>query len=149
MTTIAYDGKTVAIDSRICRGSLIAADDAIKYRYQKNKLFFLTGTTDHCDYFAKSFCAGELCGIKKCVASGILLTDGNVFYVGSDYDNDVFFACPVDGRKTSCGSGESFALAAMDHKKNAEDAVKYAMTRDTYTGGKVHVFCAKTTRKLK
>jgi len=147
MTTIAYDGKTVAVDSRRCQGSLIISDDVIKYKYQNSKLFFLTGATDECDYFAKNFCAGELCGFKKCGASGILLTDGSVFYVG--VDDDVFFACPVDGRKTSCGSGESFALAAMDHKKNAEDAVKYAMTRDVLTGGKVHVFCAKTTRKLK
>lgn len=38
------------------------------------------------------------------------------------------------------GSGEEFALAAMDFGNSAEEAVKYAMTRDTCTGGKVHVY---------
>ncbi len=38
------------------------------------------------------------------------------------------------------GSGYAFALAAMDFGKSAKDAVKYAATRDTYTGGRVRVF---------
>jgi len=38
------------------------------------------------------------------------------------------------------GSGEEFALAALDHGKTAEDAVAYAATRDSGTGGKIRVF---------
>jgi len=110
MTTIAYDGKTVAVDSRMCQGSLIISDDAIKYRYQNGKLFFLTGATNECDYFAQNFCAGEVCAFKKMDAVGILLTDGKVFYVGTG--DDVFFGCDTKEYKCSLGSGERFALAA-------------------------------------
>jgi len=38
------------------------------------------------------------------------------------------------------GSGERFATGAMDHGKSASQAVKYAMTRDSNTGGKVLVY---------
>lgn len=35
------------------------------------------------------------------------------------------------------GSGAAYALAAMDMGASAEDAVRAAMKRDIYTGGKV------------
>jgi ATP-dependent protease HslVU (ClpYQ) peptidase subunit len=38
------------------------------------------------------------------------------------------------------GSGELFALAAMDFGKSAGESVEYAKTRCIYTGGKVHVY---------
>jgi hypothetical protein len=31
-------------------------------------------------------------------------------------------------------------LAALDFGKTAKEAVEYAMTRDVYSGGKVHVY---------
>ena len=43
----------------------------------------------------------------------------------------------------SFGSGSSFALSAMDFGKSAKDSVKYAMTRDIYTGGKIKVIKVK------
>jgi len=40
----------------------------------------------------------------------------------------------------SLGSGGWFAMAAVDLGKTARESVEYAMTRDVYTGGKVHVY---------
>jgi hypothetical protein len=38
------------------------------------------------------------------------------------------------------GSGEYFALSALDHEKSAREAVEYSMTRDMFTGGEIHVY---------
>ena len=40
----------------------------------------------------------------------------------------------------SKGSGSDFALALIDMGKSAKESIEYAMTRDIYTGGKVHVY---------
>ncbi len=37
------------------------------------------------------------------------------------------------------GSGEQWAIAAMDFNKNAIEAIEYAKVRDFRTGGKVHI----------
>jgi len=148
MTTIAYDGKTIAVDSRMAIGSLIVNDESVKYHHEKNKLFFMSGATDEIDLLIKNFVANTKSETKN-DAAGLMIEDGKVYYVGCEDGSLLYFACDSTGVKRSLGSGSHFALAAMDHKKSAEDAVKYAMTRDCYTGGKVHVFCAKTGKKIK
>ena len=147
MTTIAYDGKNIAIDSRVSAGKLIVTDSGIKYKYNKNRLFFLCGATDKIDFFYKNFAETQKCEFEGIEVCGFLLADGKVSFVGVDAGK--FFSCDTEGITRACGSGGDFAIAAIDHKKSAEHAVKYAMTRDIYSGGHVHVFCAKTCRKIK
>lgn len=38
------------------------------------------------------------------------------------------------------GSGGNWALSSLDHGKSAKEAVEYAITKDIYSGGKVHVY---------
>jgi hypothetical protein len=66
---------------------------------------------------------------------------GKVYRMGQSISNGFW----IDECKFSRadGSGYKFALGAMDHGKSAKDAVKYAMTRDIYTGGKVKVIKVK------
>lgn len=48
------------------------------------------------------------------------------------------FEYPID-KPTAIGCGFQFALAAMDHGKTAPEAVAYAATRNVYTGGLITV----------
>ena len=41
------------------------------------------------------------------------------------------------------GSGYAFAISAMDFGCDARGAVKYASTRDNYTGGRIKVINVK------
>jgi ATP-dependent protease HslVU (ClpYQ) peptidase subunit len=63
--------------------------------------------------------------------------DDNEFWVENLYCNQ------------GVGSGFKFAISAMDHGKSAKDAVKYAATRDIYTGGKIHVYDIASARFIK
>jgi hypothetical protein len=147
MTTIAYDGKTIAVDSRRSVNGVIVSDAAEKFRIDGNRVFILCGATDECDDLAKEFEPFKKISMAVNESSGFLLENGKVFSVG--VSDGIYFACDIYGHAFSDGSGGKFALAAIDMGKTAEQAVKYAMTRCAYTGGHVHVFCAKTGKKLK
>ena len=54
-------------------------------------------------------------------------------------NNKVCEHYPVEHNR-AIGSGNRFALAAMDFGKTAKEAVEYAACRDVYTGGKVESF---------
>ena len=58
-------------------------------------------------------------------------------------DNGVYRSSLIE-YNDSAGSGGEFAIAALDMGKTAKEAVEYAMTRDFYSGGKVHVYDIET-----
>lgn len=147
MTTIAYDGKTVAVDSRRTRGSVIITDKAEKFKISGSDVFILAGATDEINFFVRNFQPNKECDMNGCDASGVLISDGHVYAVGVHEGR--LFSCVSTGDAFCDGSGGSFAISSIDHGKTAEQAVKYAITRDIYSGGHVHVFCAKTGKKLK
>jgi ATP-dependent protease HslVU (ClpYQ) peptidase subunit len=48
---------------------------------------------------------------------------------------------PLDGRSCDAiGSGEEYAIGAMDAGLSAKDAVKIACNRDIYSGGRIRTF---------
>jgi len=51
----------------------------------------------------------------------------------------IYAECIVDHNYAQ-GSGDQWALAALDFGDSAREAVEYAMTKDVYSGGKVHVY---------
>ena len=75
-------------------------------------------------------------------ASALVIKGGKVYQVMVNSDNICEWA-ELDYNFT-LGSGGSFALAAMDFCRSAKDAVKYASTRDVYTGGKIRVVKVNT-----
>lgn len=138
MTTMAYHhgDKQIAIDSRTTSGSLINTDKATKL-YKINKcILFLCGSLSDIEIFISEYpdiktkvdCGGFL--IENKIAYGINETDGKLNKYTLTYND-------------TDGSGYAYAIAAMDFGKSAKDAIKYAMTRDTHTGGKVRVFNVK------
>lgn len=137
MTTIAYNhkDKQVAIDSRITQDDVIVSDSDVKYERRKGQLFFKAGGCEDSDalvdvYFGAASKKTDLnCNVMYTLNGGMFMMN----YQGGKIDS-----WRVDHNE-SLGTGGVWASAAMDFGCSAKDAVKYACTRDIYSGGKVRV----------
>lgn len=139
MTTIAYhhEDRQIAIDSRACSDGFIATDSYNKTIKNNNGLWLLCGAVCDMEDFVKlkkSSCVSKEIELE---VSGLRVSNGVVYYV---FMNEGIFCEQMQDYDITLGSGRDFALAAMDFGKSAKESVKYAMTRDVYTGGRVHVF---------
>jgi ATP-dependent protease HslVU (ClpYQ) peptidase subunit len=142
MTTIAYHhkDKQVAVDSRATGGTRINTNKANKTRKNDNGLWFLTGAVCDIDKFI-TMVKDEKCGDDIIVeVSGFRISDGRVYWC---FMADGFFCEEYIDYSMAIGSGGDFALAAMDFGKSAKEAINYAKTRDSATGGRVRVFDVK------
>lgn len=143
MTTIVYDHKArqVAVDSRATSGGIIVDDESQKWRLTESGELWLTCGAI-CDEELLIECFKE--GDKKLNvavvpdASAFTVRDGCVLMRGVTSDGEAWTQKLTSNR--CLGSGSSFALAALDFGKTAAEAVEYAITRDCYSGGKVHVY---------
>ena len=138
MTTIAYDykNKIIAYDSRLTAGTLIVSDNHNKHRKCKRGWDWVISATEHdTDQFIDLFAEQESANLSYDVDC-VVVIDSVVF---NAYVNDgLFKLCPLV--HSECfGSGGRFALAALDFGKSAKDAIKYAMKRDSATGGKIRI----------
>ena len=135
MTTIAYKDGVIAYDSRQTRNGAIVSDDAPKCQVVDEVSFFLSGAV--CD--EKALIAAYF-GTPSSVpveCSGYVVDGGNLMMVGHD-DKTGIWKQELDlSNPDAIGSGAAYALAAMDMGASAEDAVRAAMKRDIYTGGKI------------
>lgn len=140
MTTIVYDhkNKQIACDSRLTKGgTTIISDDHVKYVKNDIGLWFFSG--DICDI--KGFMS---CYDKEQEQQQVSFNASAFLVIGSDifsvYMDDGYF-CKTPLNHSECkGSGELLALSALDHGGTAKEAIEYAMTRDMFTGGKIHVY---------
>lgn len=140
MTTIAYHhgDREIAVDSRLMIADIIATDNGIKFIKNNVGIWFFSGSMHDSETLSKLKHKDESKGLD---VIAMLISNGKVYGVSvrdgccshTLYDNNFAF-----------GSGCDFALAAMDFGKSAKEAVKYAMTRDIYTGGRVRVFKVKS-----
>jgi len=139
MTTIAYNhkDKEIAVDSRYTRGDTISNNNGVKYRKVNGVTFVIAGNTMYYDDIINCYFGNEECA--KGVNVSALVIDNGVAYECA-FDQDGGFWKDKLTENTTHGCGSVWATAAMDFGCSAKDAVKYAMTRDIYTGGKVHVF---------
>ena len=143
MTTIVYDHKLgqIAVDSRSTASGMIVSDNEIKWHVDENGVtWFLSGCVSDYSLLFDSFKNGDRAFDLPEIpdASAIIVRDKKVFLRGVT-DKGEAWTQPLSSSRC-IGSGAQFALAAMDFGCTAADAVKYAATRDCYTGGKVHVF---------
>ena len=135
MTTIVYDhkNKQIAFDSRTSAGTHICTDNAKKHFNVGDSLLILAGPLSDIDTFVE-----EYPSIKtESDASGFCVENNIVYDIaeksGKLSKSRIHYS-------DSQGSGYAFAIAAIDNGKTAKEAIKYAMTRDNCTGGKVHVY---------
>lgn len=139
MTTIAYDHVNgfIAVDGRVTSSGVIQSDDACKVINANEKTFFMSGSTSDWNDFCDDFENGKQ-PKRKYSCCAMMMENEVVFLCGVDDEDNQFFQSEQNWN-SSIGSGSQFAVAAMDFGKSAEEAVKYASTKDCYTGGKITV----------
>jgi 20S proteasome alpha/beta subunit len=143
MTTIVYDhkNKQIAVDSRATASGLITSDDEQKWHVDADgAVWFLSGCISDYDLLFDCFKNGDraydLPEIPDAIA--FVVRDGCVSIRGVT-DKGEAWTQKLTGNRC-LGSGSTLALAALDFGCKAVDAVKYAATRDCYSGGAVHCF---------
>ena len=150
MTTIVYDHEKqqIACDSRMAKSSGVYADCYDKMRWAKNRLFITSGSTCDLDYFINNFENLTLVNLVDGIeidCYGIMVENGKAYsvFIHEGVFNSELLIC-----NDFKGSGGKFALAALDFGKTAKEAVEYAITKDCYSGGKVHVYDIVTAKFL-
>ena len=146
MTTIAWDGKTLATDSRATHNSVIEGDNVKKLFKMKSSLNEYLACAVCGDYvealkiikWIKLGMSGDFPEIDKDrTASVVCLREDKTLDIYRS--NDKGFPLPHKGLFTD-GSGWELALGAMDCGATAVKAVKIAIGRDTNSGGKVQSY---------
>ena len=145
MTTIVWDGKTLAADGRMTTGNKVAEDD-------RQKIFVdtvskLHGATVICYALAGS--ADMTNRVGKWIAEGCPHTvEGHPYEWGDNFfeviiitTESVFMYCSESSdlleifHKVCLGSGGEFAQTALHMGKDAKASVKIAAEMDLFSGG--------------
>ena len=136
MTTIVYSHKekVIACDSRETKGGMIATDNCQKIFKREDGIVFVgAGTVHDINIMIATYPQGYE-GMDTLTASAFVIDGGRVYDCaivdGSYHRVEIGF-------NLALGSGQDFAIAALDFGYTAKQAVKYAMTRDCATGGKI------------
>jgi hypothetical protein len=132
MTTLAWDGKTLAADSR-------ATSSGMPYKIVK--IFVLADGS----LFAGSGDYGQIIAVKHWLENpdsqkpnaddfaGLLVTPEGVLFKLEE----TLGLLPVYEAFHAIGSGRDFAMAAMHCGRTAREAVEIAALYDVFTGGEV------------
>ena len=149
MTTIAWDGKTLATDSRATHGDVVESD-AIK------KLFRIKSVRSN--YVACAVCGDYVQALRiiEWVKSGMgddfpeidKDRSTSLICLKKDKTLDIYRSCdkgfPLPVKEIYAdGTGWELALGAMDNGATAAKAVKIAIGRDMHSGGKVQSYTFK------
>ncbi len=130
MTTIAFDGKTMAGDSH-CGGDFIGR--TTKVVKVKGCLYGFAGNLEQCNLFIDWVKDGKPKEKPKNMSIFECLEyDGKNVYWWGEWMRGVKMNSPQ-----AIGSGARFAQAAMLCGKNAREAVGVAKKLDVHTGGRV------------
>lgn len=140
MTTIAYKDGIIAYDSRSLCGGTIVDDDFEKSREVDGVRYFFCGTVSDIDDLVAACKAKDKEAHGDC--SALVVENGELYYCGMNDKESWKLKIKFDVPR-AIGSGEDHALTAMDMGATAKEAVKWAMKRDTGTGGRVRTYKVK------
>lgn len=164
MTTIAFDGKTLASDSQLTAGTLRLDTNTKKiYQPEPTEQWVVDGKRAIAFGVAGSLGATEIVhGALRSVMSGysglnsttrfikgeslkyIVITESGEVYAGGQYsDDEVPWIAKVQP-PIAVGSGSEYALGAMAAGVSAAEAVRIAMRFDVNTGGDIQTIDIKT-----
>ena len=141
MTTMIYshEEKVIVVDGRCTKGHDIVSDQYNKVMKRDGLTFICAGKVADLQALVDSYPYGFE-GMDELEAIAFVVDDGEVFECTiSDGDYNV---CPITFNSAN-GSGTPYALAALDFGCTAKQAMKYVMTRDSATGGKVQTIKVK------
>lgn len=139
MTTIAWDGKTLAVDSLVERRGSIAFYESKLLIDKEKGAVACVGDRQDAKAFGQWFLSdfkGDPPKINQDYFTGIFLDLKGVLM----YYETRLFGYPISNYPTAWGAGWEWAQAALDHGKDAVEAIEYAITRDPFTGGEVNSF---------
>lgn len=140
MTTIAFDGKTIATDSMI---SMPYASYGKKYEIIGDQVILGAGSATDIEVWKQWFCGEEELNFSNhtdvdFVVFVFCLKTGNLdMYCWSNPHVPMYKN--AKGLHAT-GSGGDIALGAMAAGKTAAEAVKIASKYDPNTGGKIYTF---------
>lgn len=154
MTTIAWDGKTLAADSQATAGNIISSTGMKKIKTPgEDEIWRVRG-----DKILAVAASGDVCAtlelvdaLKVGLQSNTKMRKGLAFTAmairGKDKGFEIFKAAGEEeiaiyelDEWRSFGSGSAFALSALKMGKTAKEAVEHAISLDLYSGGEVHTF---------
>ena len=141
MTTIAYKDGVIAYDGRQTRSDRIVSDSASKCQVVGGVSFFLSGAV--CDEKALILAYFGTPSSVPVECSGYVVDGGKLMMVGHDDKTGIWKQDLELSNPDAIGSGAQYAIAAMDMGASAAEAVRAAMKRDIYTGGKVTTLTIK------
>lgn len=139
MTTIVYDhkAKLIAVDGRQTGDDVVLNDNHQKWVITDDgSVWFLCGQSCEFELLINSY-YGKDDPKRELHANAFRVFGSHVHMHG--YDGSRHWSHGVTASR-AIGSGCQFAMAALDFGKSVKDAVKYAATRDIYTGGKIRVY---------
>ena len=143
MTTVVWDGTTLAADGRSTAGASIISDKTIKIhklngtmRGEKLLAFGYAGDAYELDLFKAWIEEGgdypEHVGVDL-----LVVTDKHVYQNFPSGEDGPMVLLAQNSDVSTLGSGSSFAESALLLGMNAVDAVKHACKLDIYSGGKI------------
>lgn len=134
MTTIVYKDGVVAWDSRTTAGDTIMSDTSNKCHIVGPYTFWCAGTTGDFGELFRAY-SGDKVLSREIDVNAFVLDGGKLYLLGTE---DLGIWRSECLHPSAVGSGRPFALAAMDCGKDAKGALKIAVGRDMYSGGKLH-----------
>lgn len=148
MTTIAWDGTTLAADTRsVC--------DCVPVRVSKlfrvdHLVYAGVGNLAECHVIAQWLAAGSPASDRpSCEDDGRcgIVVDLRTGKASRLIGKAKVIQIPIHEPFEAMGSGSQFAMAAMALGKTAAEAVKLAMRFDVFTGGPIESVRVKKRRK--
>lgn len=141
MTTIAWDGKTLAGDGRVSSNEMVLPERFQKVvRGKKGHLGAIAGVTNmqsetFLDWVRRG-CEGNPISPKE-DSVYILVTPRGIVQEFSKGENVMRLK---HNGYYAWGSGRGYAVGALAHGASSREAVQIAMRFDPYTGGKITAF---------
>lgn len=142
MTTIAYNhkDKQISVDSQSTMAGMILSLNEEKWVKRDDCIFFFSGKSCDTDMLI-DYCLGDAGKHNGLIPEAYcFMVDANGDAWHCTVSEDSILQKFKMTHDLAMGSGELFAIAAMDFGKSAGKAVEYAKTRCVYTGGKVHTY---------
>lgn len=145
MTTIAYRDGIIATDGQVTAGDVIVFLDEIKREEKDCVAFFLCGSEDEREELMDAWPEGKVS--KDCNAGGFAINQGVLLGCCANNGRVSTWSHPRSAN-WAFGSGEQFAIGAMDAGLTAADAIAVASNRDVATGGTIRTYCARTGEEI-
>lgn len=146
MTTVVYHDGMFAADSRSCIGDTIYEEDSVKLMAEVGPFAVVGFAGNYQTATDVIEVLSEYTSVDQVRSLELLKEDKvGMQMIALDYSGQLWYYQGIDSFKLrsdlpfAIGSGAPYATAAVELGKTAEEAVKYAATKDPFTNKVVRV----------